>query len=57
MDKQAVDGRHKKCNWTLSKLLKSVSGRQEKVELISEQHSQDEKTEKATANYSFENVS
>ena len=35
----------KKCNSTLRKLLKSVSERQEKVELISEQHIQEEKTD------------
>jgi hypothetical protein len=41
--------------------LKTVSERQEKVELISEHHSQEERTniyskEKATANHSFENA-
>ena len=35
----AVDGRHQKCNWTFSKLVKD-----KKVALISEQHSQEEKT-------------
>ena len=34
-----------KRNWTLGKWLKSVSERQEKVEIISEQHSQEEKTD------------
>ena len=41
----AVDGRHQKCNWTLGKRLKSVSVRQETVEIISEQHSQEERTD------------
>ena len=41
----AVDGRHQKCNWTLDKGLKSVGERQEKVEIISEQHSQEEETD------------
>ena len=41
----AVDGRHQKCNWTLSKWLKSVSERQKKVEIVSEQCSQEEKTD------------
>ena len=38
-----VDG-HKTYNWTLSKLLKTVSARQEILALIKEQHSQEEKT-------------
>ena len=38
-----VQGRHQKCNWTFR--LKSVSERKEKVEFISEQHSQEEKTD------------
>ena len=41
----AVDGRHQKCNWTLYKWLKSVSERQEKVEIISKQQGQEEETD------------
>ena len=41
----AVDRLHQKGKWTLSKWLKSVSEIQEKVALISEQRSQEEKTD------------